>query len=158
MKIKEWFKENVNLKREETEVRDNKGYAFTLGTLGLFAGAATGIIVMILQMVMGSASSSQTIVNIISTAIVIALLAYLIWLLLPMFKDSSISIGNKVLTTIVALVCLAIPFILGIYLIALAVMAIIAIAALWLGLKIWKPSSSSSSSEPDPDYFREMQV
>ena len=132
MRIKEWIRDNVSLKREDTEVRDYKGYGYTLGVVGLAAGGAMAIIVFIVQMIMGSATSSETVVNIIATAIIVALLAYLVWLLLPMFKDSSISIGSKVLTTVIALASLAVPFIIGIYVVVLAVIAVIGLAALVL--------------------------
>lgn len=154
MRIKEWIRDNVSLKRGDTEVRDYKGYGYTLGVVGLAAGGAMAIIVFIVQMIMGSATSSETVVNIIATAIIVALLAYLVWLLLPMFKDSSISIGSKVLTTVIALASLAVPFIIGIYVVVLAVIAVIGLAALWLGLKLL--GSSQKADREDPDLIETM--
>ena len=78
MNIKEWMSENIDFRREETEVRDYKGYGFTLAAVGLIAGAATAFIAIILQTVFGSASASQTIVDFVATAIVVALIAYLV--------------------------------------------------------------------------------
>lgn len=156
MKIKEWLKEHVNFKREAEEVRDNKEYAITLGVVGLIAGAIMGIVIVILQMVLGSATSAQKTTNILSVVVILALIAYLIWLLLPMFKDPSLSISSKIATTVISLVCLAVPFIIGVYLVVLAIMAVVVVVVLWLGLKIWGSSSSSSSSEPDPDYYRQL--
>ena len=60
MDIKKWYENNVNFRREESEVRDNKGYAYTLGAAGLIAGAATGVIVVILQTVLEGVSGSQS--------------------------------------------------------------------------------------------------
>ena len=149
MKIKEWINENVDLKREENEIRDYKGYGFTLAAVGLVAGAATAFVTIILQTVFGSASASQTIVNFVATAIVVALIAYLVWLLLPMFKDSGISIGNKILTTVICLACVAIPFMIGIYLIVLAAIALVGIAALWIVGKIWGTSEKANDEDTD---------
>lgn len=154
MKIKEWINENVDLKREENEVRDYKGYGFTLAAVGLIGGAATALIAVIMQTIFGSAAASQTILDIIVFAIVVALLAYLVWLLLPMFKDSTISIGSKVLTAVIALVCLAVPFIIGVYLIVLAVIALVGFVALWLVGKIW--GSSEKANREDPDLIETM--
>ena len=149
MKFKEWIKNNIDFVREENEVRDNKGYVYTLALLGLVAGAAIGVIAIILQIVFGSAFASQTVLDIIVFVMVVALFAYLVWLLLPMFKDTTISIGSKVLTTLISLVCLAIPFIVGIYIVVLAVIAITAFAALWLAGKIWKSSDKAEKEDPD---------
>lgn len=155
MKIKEWFREHVSIKRGDTEVRDNKGYAFTLGTVGLITGAIMGIVVVILQMVLKSAESTQTAISVFSIVIVVALLAYLVWLLLPMYKSPDINIGSKITTTFLSLICLIIPFVIGVYIAVLAIMGIIIILILWFGLKI-RGASSSSSSEPDPDYYRQL--
>lgn len=59
MKIKERFNENVDLKREENEVRDNKGYGFALPAVGLMGGAAMAFIAIILQSFFGLSRFSR---------------------------------------------------------------------------------------------------
>ena len=150
MDIKARMKEHVNFRREAEEVRDYKGYGYTLAVVGLLAGAATGIIVFVLQTVFSSATAeSDTLMNIVTTAIMVALLAYLVWLLLPMFKDAKASIGSKVVTTLVSLVCLAVPFIVGIYLVVLAIMAGVVLGVIWLMGKLWSSTEKPKAKEPD---------
>jgi hypothetical protein len=149
MNIKEWIKENVNLKRKETEVRDYKGYGFTLAAVGLAGGAATAIIVVIMQTFLSSIAASDTILNVITAAIVLALLGYLVWLLLPMLKDSCISIGSKVLTCVISLACLAVPFVIGVYLIVLAFIVLVGLAAIWVMGKLWSASEKADKEDAD---------
>ncbi len=150
MKIKEWFQKNVDISREETETRDNVGYCSTLAVVGLGMGMVTGILAFIIQMIVSGHDSQQTWTDVVAGIIVVAMLAYFVYLLLPLFVDKNVTVGQKVVTGLLGLVCLAVPFILGIYLIVLAVMIVAALAALWLALKVWGTSSSSSSGYTPP--------
>jgi len=156
MKAKDWLKENVDFRREEAEVRDNKGYCATTGAVGLIVGAVTGILVIILQFAVSGHEAQQKWISAVSVIAIVAMIAFLIYMLLPLFKDSSIEIGSKILTTLACIACLIVPFIIGIYAIVLVFMAVAALAILWLALKVWASSSSSSSSSnhmpPKEDY------
>ncbi len=149
MNIKKWIKDNVEFRREETEIRDNQGYGATLAAVGLLTGVGLAVIVIILQMVMGSATAAQSVVNVLFAISGVAMLAYLVWLLLPMYKDNSISIGSKVVTSLIALVCLIVPFIVGAYIIVLAVMALVLFAAFWFMGKMWGASEKAKRDNPD---------
>ena len=146
MKAKEWIKKNVDFRRENTEVRDNKGYCATMAAAGLAAGIVTGILIIILQLAINSHESQQTWISIVSCAVIMTMLSFMIYMLLPMYKDLTITIGGKILTTLACVASLIIPFIIGIYAIILLFIAAFALAALWLGLKVWGSSASSSSS------------
>ena len=150
MKAKEWIKENVDFRREETEVRSNKGYCATMAAAGLAAGVVTGIIFIILQLAISNYETQQRWTNTIASIVFFALIAFLIYMLLPLFKDGTSTIGTKMLTALLSVACLIVPFIIGIYLVMLVFMAIIALAVLWLALKTWSSSSSSSSSYTPP--------
>ena len=144
MKTKEWLERNVDFKREDAEVRDNKGYCYTLAIVGLIMGAVTGVLAVILQFVISSKASQELWTNIIASVCVVIMLAYAGYLLLPMFKNSQIDMGSKVVTTLLALASLAIPFVVGIYVVVLAFMIVAAIAALWFAGKIWSSTAKSS--------------
>ena len=146
MKAKEWLEKNVDFRREDTEVRDNKGYCTTMAAAGLAVGLVTGILVIRLQLAISSHESQLTWVSIVSCIAIFSMIAFLIYMLLPLFKDPTITIGSKILTTLACIACLIIPFIIGIYAIILLFIAVVALGALWLGLKIWGSSASSSSS------------
>lgn len=154
MNIKEWIKDNVEFRRKETEIRDNQGYGATLAAAGLLTGAGLAIIVIILQMVMGSATAAQSVVNVIFTISGVALLAYLVWLLLPMYKNDSISIGSKVVTSLIALASIIIPFVIGAYIVVLAAIVLVFTAAFWIFGKIW--SSSEKGKQESPDLIETM--
>ena len=149
MKVKEWCDENLDFRREENEVRDNKGYCYTLAAVGLMGGVATGVLAVILQIILGDASFLQTVLDIVAYAIVAALLAYLIWLLLPMFKDPQIAVSAKVKTSLLSLACIAVPFIIGMYLILIAVIALIVLVAFWFAGKMWGVSEKANSKQGD---------
>lgn len=149
MKLNKWIKENVDFKRKETEVRDNKGYGYTLAAAGLLAGVVLGFIAIILQTVMSDDSNSETILDVIVPLILAAMLAYMVWLLLPMYKDSTIAIGAKILTTVIGLVCLAVPFVVGIYLIFIVVLAVLAWGVFWLLFKFLGISRKADREDPD---------
>ncbi len=144
MKVKEWLDRNVDFKREETEVRDNKEYCLTLAVVGALMGVVTGIMAVIFQFVISSKASQELWTNIIASVCVVTMLAYAIYLLLPMFKNSQIDIGSKVVTSLLSLVCLAVPFVIGIYVVVLAFMAVAAIAAFWFAWKIWHSTAKAS--------------
>ena len=145
MKAKEWLEKNVDFRREETEVRDNKGYYATMAVAGLVVGGVVGIAVVILQFAVSGHEAQQNWISIISGIALLVLVAYLIYMLLPMFRDSGISIDSKIATTLISAVCLIAPAILGIYLVMLVFMIVAALGVLWLALKMWGTSSSSSS-------------
>lgn len=155
MKAKEWLNKNVNFRRDEAEVRENKGYCATMAAAGLIVGAVTGILVIILQFAVSGHDAQQNWISAVSIIAIVAMIAFLIYMLLPLYKDSSIEIGGKVITTLVCIACLVVPFIVGIYAVVLVFMAIAALAALWLALKVWGSSSSTPSSSyrpPQDDY------
>lgn len=156
MKAKEWIKENVDFRREEAEVRDNKGYCATMGAVGLIVGAVTGILVIILQFAVSGHEAQQYWISAVSVIAIAAMIAFLIYMLLPLFKDTSVEISSKILTTLACIACLIVPFVIGIYAIVLVFMVLAALAILWLALKVWGSSSSSSSSSnympPKEDY------
>lgn len=145
MKTKEWFND-LDFRREETEVRENKSYALTMAAGGLGMGVITGILIVILQLVVSSHESQQAWIHTVTYAIGALMLAYLVYLLMPLFKDQTISIGSKVVTTLISLGSLIVPFIVGIYLVILMFMLVVGLGTLYLCLKLWLSSSNSSSS------------
>lgn len=155
MKAKEWFKKNVDFHRDETEVRDTKGYCATMAGAGLTTGAVTGILVVILQFAVSGHEAQQKWISAVSIIAIVAMMVFLIYMLLPLFKDTTTEIGSKILTTLACIACLVVPFIVGIYAVVLVFMAVAALAALWLALKVWGSSSSTPSSSyrpPKDDY------
>ena len=62
--MKEWLDRNVDFKREETEVRDNKEYCLTLAVVGALMGVVTGIMAVIFQFVISSKASQELWTNI----------------------------------------------------------------------------------------------
>lgn len=145
MKTKEWLND-LDFRREETEVRENKSYALTMAAGGLGMGVITGILVVILQLVISGHDSQQTWINAVTYVIGALMLAYLVYMLLPLFKDTTVSIGSKIVTTLISLGSLIVPFIVGIYLVILMFMLVVGLGTLYLCLKLWLSSSSSSSS------------
>lgn len=146
MKAKEWIGKNVDFSREDTEIRDNTSYCATMAVGGLIIGVVTGVIIIILQFAVSSSESQQTWTNAVTTIAFVLMIGFLVYMLLPMYKDAGTTMGSKIGTTLLSAACLAIPFILGIYAVMLLFMLVVALAALWLALKIWGTSSGSSSS------------
>lgn len=149
MKLNHWIKKNVDFSRGEAEVRDNKGYGYTLAAAGFIGGVVTGIAVLILQMIVSNHDTVQTLTNIVSGIIAIALLAYMVYLLLPFYQSGVTSIGGMVLKTIFALACLIVPFIIGVYAVVLMVIVLVALGCINLALK---SMTSSSDDEKKKDY------
>lgn len=145
MKTKEWLND-LDFRREETEVRENKSYALTMAAGGFGMGIVTGILVVILQLVISGHESQQAWINAVTYVIGALMLGYLVYLLLPLFKDPAISVGSKIITTLISLTCLIVPFIVGIYLVVLMFMLVVGLGTLYVCLKLWLSSSSSSSS------------
>lgn len=145
MKTKEWLND-LDFRREETEVRENKSYALTMAAGGLGMGVITGILIIILQLVISGNDSQQAWIHTVTYAIGALMLAYLVYMLLPLFKYQAISIGSKVVTTLISLGSLIVPFIVGIYLVILMFMLVVGLGTLYLCLKLWLSSSKSSSS------------
>lgn len=152
MDVKKWLGDNVTMRREENEVRNYKGYGCTLATVGLVAGVITGIVAIILQMVMNGSDSTQTVLDIISYTLVVALISYMIWLLLPMYKNADISVTQKTITTIIALASLMVPFFAGVFLVLLVCVAIVAVVTIFVLLKIAKPSDTVKKKDSDEGY------
>lgn len=146
MKAKEWLQKNVDFRRDDTEVRDNKGYCSTMAIAGLAVGIVTGVLVIILQLAISSYESQQTWISVISSIAIVTMLTFMIYMLFPLFKNSTIAFGGKIVTTILCLACLIIPFAIGIYAIVLLFIAVVALGVLWLGLKIWGASASTPST------------
>lgn len=159
MKIKDWLTENVNFKRNSTEIRSNKGYGATMGAAGFATGIVTGIIIIILQFAVSNYDNQQTWINTVCAIALIAMVAYLIFMLLPVFADKSLSIADKICTKLISVGCLIGLFIAGIYITILLFMLVAAIVILWLALKVWLSSNTTSSSSshhaPKQDYSPE---
>ena len=151
MKLKQWFEKNVDFSRSDSEVRDKKGYGYTLAAAGFLGGALTGIVVMILQMAITDHDTMQTLANIVSGIIVIALLAYMVYLLLPFYQSGTESIGSMVLTTLFSLACLAVPFVVGVYFVVLMAVVFVALGCLWLIGKLMGTKSKNSETSSDYD-------
>ena len=156
MKIKDWLTENVNFKRNSTEIRSNKGYGATMGAAGFATGIVTGIIIIILQFAVSNYDNQQTWINTVCAIALIAMVAYLIFMLLPVFADKNLTIADKICTTLISVGCLIGLFIAGIYITILLFMLVAAIVILWLALKVWLSSNTTSSSSshhaPKQDY------
>jgi hypothetical protein len=146
MKLKNWLTENINFRRNDVEVRENKSYGATMGAAGFGAGVIAGIIVIILQFAVSGHDAQEKWINIVFFATILILLSYLVFMLLPVFKAANSTIGNKIVSTLVALGCMIGMFIVGLYLTIFLFMIVAAIAICWLALKVWLSSNSSSSS------------
>lgn len=145
MKTKEWFNQ-VDFRRNETEVRKNKSYALTMATGGFGMGVITGILIIILQFVISGRESQLAWTHGMTYLIGATMLAYMVYMLLPKYKDSTISVGSKIVTTLISLCCLIAPYIVGIYLVALLFILVVGLGTLYLALMLWGSSSNSSSS------------
>ncbi len=144
MNIKNWLKKNVHFCREEKEVRDFKGYGYTLAAGGISVGLLTGLVVMILQMAVKDSDTVQTLSSTAFVILGVGALAYMVWLILPMFQDPERSVGNKVVTALFSLACTIIPFILGIYAFILMMLVVIGLVAFFVFGKIMFPSKKKS--------------
>lgn len=158
MKIKEWVKENVDFRREESEVRENKGYYATMGAAGLFVGVVAGIVIIILQFAISNQQTLQNWMNGVGIVAIFAMIAFYIYMLLPAFKSTTLDTASKVTTAILSLLCIGGAFIAGIYITMILFMIVATLAILWLVFKVWLSSNSSSSSssykEPVKDDYR----
>ena len=150
MKIKEWITENVDFKRNDTEIRSNQGYGATMGAAGFATGILTGIIVIILQFAVSGHEAQETWINIVCAVALLAMVGYLIFMLMPVFADKSISAGDKAVTVLISIGCLIGLFIAGVYLTIFLFMLVAVIVVAWLALKVWLSSSTSSSSSSQP--------
>jgi hypothetical protein len=117
-----------------------------MGAAGYGAGVIAGIIVIILQFAVSGHDAQEKWINIVFFATILILLSYLVFMLLPVFKAANSTIGNKIVSTLVALGCMIGMFIVGLYLTIFLFMIVAAIAICWLALKVWLSSNSSSSS------------
>ena len=158
MKIKEWVKENVDFRREESEVRENKGYYATMGAAGLLVGVVAGIVIIILQIAVSNQQTLQNWMNGVGIVAIFAMIAFYIYMLLPAFKSTTLDTASKVTTAILSLLCIGGAFIAGIYITMILFMIVATLAILWLVFKVWLSSNSSSSSssykEPVKDDYR----
>lgn len=163
MKIKEWIRkiqEKVNLRREETEVRENKDYAITFAILGLITGMVVCTFIVIFQLFVSNLKTQNVLMQIVMNIGSIGLLAYVVWMLLPMFKSER-TIVDKVLTTLLALACAFIPYIIGIYLAMLFFFGLVILLVLWFAGKLmgwWVEDSARATSRaprpsPGPEKF-----
>ena len=146
MKIKEWVKVNVDFRREESEVRENKGYYATMGAAGLVVGVVAGIVIIILQFAVSNEQTLQNWMNGVSIASILAMIAFYVYMLLPAFKSTTLDTASKVTTAIVSLLCIGGAFIAGVYITVLLFMLVATLAIIWLVFKVWLSSNSSSSS------------
>ena len=163
MKIKEWIQkiqEKVNLRREETEVRDNKDYAITFAILGLITGMVVCTFIVIFQLFVSNLKTQNVLMQIVMNSGSIGLLAYVVWMLLPMFKSER-TVVDKVLTTLLALACAFVPYIVGIYLAMLFFIGLVVLFALWFAGKLlgwWVEDNARATSQaprpsPGPEKF-----
>lgn len=160
MKIKEWIKENVVFRRDENEVRENKGYYATMGAAGLAAGIVAGIIIIILQFAVTGHDAQQNWINVVSIVALVAMIAFYIYMLIPVFKSPELDTASKVITGVISLLCIGGAFIAGIYITMLLFMVVAILVVLWLALKVWLSTSSSYSSSSykaprQDDYHKE---
>lgn len=153
MKIKEWIQkvqENVNLRREETEIRENKDYAITFAALGLITGMVVCTFIVIFQLFVSNLKTQNILMQVVTNVGSLGLLAYAVWMLLPMYKSSELTIANKVLTTLLALVCVFVPYIIGIYLAMLFFFGLVILLALWFAGKLmgwWVEDNARATSQ-----------
>ena len=150
MKIKEWLTKNVNFRRNDTENRNNTGYCATMGAAGFLTGIVTGIIIIILQFAVSEYEAQNTWISVVCGIALLSMSSYLIFMLLPLFTDKSITIDSKVVTTLLSIGCLIGLFIVGIYLTILLFMLVVILFIAWLALKVWASSNSSNSSYNPP--------
>ena len=146
MKFNEWVKENVDFRREESEVRENKGYYATMGAAGLAVGVVAGIAIIILQFAVSNPQSQQNWINGVSIVAILAMIAFYVYMLLPAFKSPEIDTASKVTTAIISFLCIGGAFIAGVYITMILFMIVATLAIIWLVFKVWLSSNSSSSS------------
>ena len=154
MKVKEWIDENVNFRREETEVRDNKEYAYTFAGAGLCTGVVTGILLILVQFIVSGHEGQQTWSNIIFVAALALLVAFGCYLLMPLLKSPEVSIGSKIVTVLIALASALVPMIIAIWLVMIVFMIVVAIAVLLLALKVWASSNSGGGGNAPSHHDR----
>ena len=158
MKFNEWVKENVDFRREESEVRENKGYYATMGAAGLAVGVVAGIAIIILQFAVSNPQSQQNWINGVSIVAILAMIAFYVYMLLPAFKSPEIDTASKVTTAIISFLCIGGAFIAGVYITMILFMIVATLAVIWLVFKVWLSSNSSSSSSsykaPKQDDYR----
>ena len=156
MKIKEWIQkvwEKVNLRREKNEVRENKDYAITFAILGIITGMVVCTFIVIFQLFVSNLETQNVLIKIVTNIASTGLLAYVVWMLLPMFKSER-TIVHKLLTTLLALACAFIPYIIGFYLAMLFFLGLVFLFALWVAGKLmgwWvKDNARVTSQAPRP--------
>ncbi|MBO4905436.1 MAG: hypothetical protein J5486_00170 [Bacteroidaceae bacterium] len=146
---KVWIQENVNLNRGETEVCELKDYAITFASAGLLMGAIVCTLVVLSQFFLSGIETQQTFASIVSTIASTALLVYIVWFILPVLRSGEISIGNKILTAVLAIVCAFATFVIGVYLAMLFFIGLCILFALWFAGKLfgwWVEDSSRSTT------------
>lgn len=154
MKVNEWFqkiREKANLRREETEVRENKAYAVTFAIVGVIAGMVVCTLLVILQFIVSDYKTLDVLGQTIMNVVFVILLAYIVWMLLPVYKSGERTIIDKVLTTLLALVCVYVPYTIGIYLAMFFFIALVVLIALFVFGKLvemWTKDSTRSFSRP----------
>lgn len=146
MDIKKWINDHVNFRRGDTEVRDNKEYGYTFAGAGLCVGAVTGILLILIQFITSSHETQQTWSNIFFVVALALLIAFGWYMLTPLLKDSTRSVGSKVMTVLIALASAVIPMIIAIWLVMMVFMVVVAIGVLLLALKVWASSNSDGGS------------
>ena len=154
MKVNKWFqkiRKKANLRREETEVRENKAYAVTFAIVGVIAGMIVCTLLVILQFAVSDSKALEVVGQTIMNIVFVILLAYIVWMLLPAYKSSECTIMDKVLTTLLALVCVYVPYTIGIYLAMFFFVGLVVLIALYVFsklLNIWVDDNNRSFSRP----------
>ena len=154
MKVNEWvqkIRKKANLRREETEVRENKAYAVTFAIVGVIAGMIVCTLLVILQFAVSDSKALEVVGQTIMNIVFVILLAYIVWMLLPAYKSSECTIMDKVLTTLLALVCVYVPYTIGIYLAMFFFVGLVVLIALYVFsklLNIWVDDNNRSFSRP----------
>lgn len=154
MKVNEWFqkiRKKANLRREETEVCENKAYAVTFAIVGVIAGMIVCTLLVILQFAVSDSKTLEVVGQTIMNIVFVILLAYIVWMLLPAYKSSECTIMDKVLTTLLALVCVYVPYTIGIYLAMFFFVGLVVLIALYVFSKLfnmWVGDNNRSFSRP----------
>jgi uncharacterized membrane protein YidH (DUF202 family) len=147
MKVKEWIDENVHLKREETEIRDNKGYCYTFGAAGLMLGVLMGIFTIIIQFAVSNPETQQTWISLFFVLGCIAVIGYGVWMLLPLFKSAEASTKDKVIPAVIAFACSYVAFLVGLFVTVVLFLIVVVILIVMFALKLWASTEAESRAK-----------
>lgn len=135
--IIKWFK-LIKERRETDLILDNKSYALFSAVAGIVAGVLIGIIIAIVQMALGS--NDDTILSIVLSIALVAILAYTIWMTYPLLIDKSANITSKIVAFLITLIVAFASFLLGVYGVIFILVVVIGYWVLRIGLNIMSKS------------------